>query len=370
MIKNKIFDEYLEKGYDKNENYNNIYSKIKNDSKKRILNLVATLFTVITIGTSASIIYANRNWNKEYEEYLNRNIETAKASANWDILSGDTENIDMEYVYQDGIGIKINSLLITDYTCQMDIDFRMLNDKKDYKAFKFGFAIYDEENNIYNISERLKLTGSKTLQNYEKKLCKELGIKYNPKEYNMPKQLATGVAQNPISITDDNTIMRLELSAKEQLPQSKKLYIRIFDIGYSLADFSDIDGVEFKIENAEDFPLSNSEWQFEVNIPERFYEKNYTKLKLKENIEDFKVENAILSETNLAIIIDTEYSLQNIISGISISDERGNIYDIYKTVDGEKYKLIFNIDDALDKQLYLNLNISEYNINKKVELIQ
>ena len=63
MIKNKIFDEYLEKEYDKNENYNNIYSKIKNDSKKRVLNLVATLFTVITIGTSASIIYANRNNN-------------------------------------------------------------------------------------------------------------------------------------------------------------------------------------------------------------------------------------------------------------------------------------------------------------------
>lgn len=103
MIKNKILDEYLQKEYNKNDIYNNIYSKIINNSKKRILNIVATLFLVIMIGTSASVIYANRNWNKEYEEYLNRNIETAKASVNWDIISEDIENLDMEYVYQDGI---------------------------------------------------------------------------------------------------------------------------------------------------------------------------------------------------------------------------------------------------------------------------
>ena len=266
-------------------------------------------------------------------------------------------------------GVKINSLLITDYTCQMDIDFKMLNDTKDYKAFEFGFAIYDEENNIYNISERLKLGAGKQL-NYEKKLCKELGIKYNPKEYNMPKQLTTGVAQNPIYISEDNTIIRLELSGKEQLPKSKKIYIRIFDIGYALADFTDIDGIEFKVENAEDFPLSESEWQFEIDIPERFYDKSYIKLTLKENIENFKLESAILSDTNLALVIDTKYSLQNIIKGLSISDEIGNMYRIYKTVDGEKYKLIFNIHNALNRKLYLNINIPEYNINNKVELIK
>lgn len=266
-------------------------------------------------------------------------------------------------------GVKIDSLLINDYTCQMDVNFKILNDTKDYKAFEFGFAIYDEENNIYNISERLKLGAGKQL-NYKKKLCNELGIKYNSRKYNMPKQIATGMAQNPISITSENTIIRLELNAEEQLPKSKKLYIRIFDIGYTLADFTDIDGIEFKIENAEDFPLSESEWQFEIDIPERFYDKNYTKLTLKENIEDLKLESAILSDTNLALVIDTKYSLQNIIKGLSISDEIGNMYRIYKTVDGEKYKLIFNIDNELNRKLYLNLNIPEYNINNKVELMK
>ena len=41
-----------------------------------------------------------------------------------------------------------------------------------------------------------------------------------------------------------------------------------------------------------------------------------------------------------------------------------------KTVDDKKYKFIFNIDNALDKQLYLNLNLPEYNINKKIPFIK
>ena len=72
----------------------------------------------------------------------------------------------------------------------------------------------------------------------------------------------------------------------------------------------------------------------------------------------------------MALVIDTKYSLQNIIKGLSISDEIGNMYRIYKTVDGEKYKLIFNIDNELNRKLYLNLNIPEYNINNKVELMK
>ncbi len=55
----------------------------------------------------------------------------------------------------------------------------------------------------------------------------------------------------------------------------------IFDIGYSLADYTDVDGIEFKINNPEDFPLSDSEWQFEIDVPEKFYNKNYKELMLK-----------------------------------------------------------------------------------------
>ena len=91
---------------------------------------------------------------------------------------------------------------------------------------------------------------------------------------------------------------------------------------------------------------------------------------LKNDLENFEIDNAILSKTNLAIIVNTNYSLQSLISGITVSDEMENIYNIYKTVDDKKYKFIFNIDNALDKQLYLNLNLPEYNINKKIPFIK
>ena len=93
---------------------------------------------------------------------------------------------------------------------------------------------------------------------------------------------------------------------------------------------------------------------------------------LQEALDESKIklEDIILSETNLAMNINTKYSLIDIISGITISDEEGNVYNIYKTVDGNSYKLIFNIDNALDKQLYLNINIPEYKIFQKVELIK
>lgn len=370
MNKNKILDNYLEKEFDSKETLSKIHLKINKNSKVKILNSISILSVITILLGTTSVIYARRNWQKEYQEYLNRNIQTAIASSSWDKINGEIENLNMGYIYQDGIGIKIDSLLITDYTCQIDFDFKMTGEQKENKAFKFGFAIYDEQKNIYNVSERIKLTGSKTLKNYEKKLCQELNVKYNPKEYNMPKQFATGVSLNPISINDEKTTLRLELNAKENLPKSKKLYIRVFDVGYSLADFSDIDGTEFKIENAVDFPLSNSEWQFEIEIPEKFYDKTYMKLKLKENIENFNAENIILSETNLSMVIDSKYSLENIISGIKILDEDGKVYHIYKTVDGEKYKLIFNIENALNKKLYMDINIPEYNIDKDIELIK
>ena len=125
MIKNKILNEYLDKQCDKDEIYNNIYHSIKIKSKKKTLNILSTLFVIIIIGISGGIIYAKRNWDKEYSKYLNRNIETSKSSANWDLINDNTENLEMDYIYQDGIGVKIDSLLITDYTCQIDINFKL-----------------------------------------------------------------------------------------------------------------------------------------------------------------------------------------------------------------------------------------------------
>lgn len=368
--KNKIFDEYLENIYDKDTTYNLIYAKINNKhvSKKKILNIAAILFVVIVLGTGTLSIYASKNWENEYKEYQNRYITSAKATVNTEIESENMQNLNMDYIYHDGIGVKINSLLLTDYTCQIDIDFKVIdNDKKNCNAFEFGFAIYDENNNIYYIGERTKFGAGKFLY-YEKKLCKELGLKYNASRA-IPRHITNSISLTPISINEGNNIMRLELKSTSVLPKTKKLYVRIFDIGYALANFSHENNGGFKIIDSEDFVLSDSEWQFEIEIPEKFYDKTYIELKLAEDIENIELEKAILSETNLSININTKYSLTDI-HGISILDEYGNTYGIYNMSDTNGCKLIFNIENALDKKLYLNLNFPEHNINHKVELIK
>ena len=84
MIKNKILNEYLDKQCDKDEIYNNIYHSIKIKSKKKTLNILSTLFVIIIIGISGGIIYAKRNWDKEYSKYL-KNF--ALELTDWDGIS-------------------------------------------------------------------------------------------------------------------------------------------------------------------------------------------------------------------------------------------------------------------------------------------
>lgn len=373
MPENKIFSQYLNNEYDKDEIFNSIYNKIRNKNimKKRIVNLSAVMFSFIIIGISTSSIYAKKNWDKEYNEYLSRYVETANSSINIEKINGNMQNLDMDYLYQDGIGVKINSLIVNEYTCQMDIEFNILDEsKKKYNAFEFGYAVYDDNNNIYIVHERSKYNNSKPLY-YEKKLCQELGLKYNSSK-SIPKKLIEEMKLNPISINNENITMRLELVGKETLPKSKKIYIRIFDIGYSLANFTHITETELKLLDSENFTLSNAEWQFEIQIPEEFYERNYIELKIEKDIEEFNVEKVLLSNTNLTVIANTELSYSDIIYGVYISDENENTYLAYKIsnlINNKELKLIYNVGRAnLNTKLYLNINIPKYNINEKIEL--
>ncbi len=371
MPKNKIFDEYLENEYNKAETYNFICTRIreKYNFKKRIINLVASLFVVAILVTSASSIYAKKNWEKEYEEYLSRQINSAKVIESTENQNDNAENLNMDYVCHNEVGIKINSLVMKDYTCQIDIDFKIKDEYKDkYKAFEFGYAVFDEKNNIYCVEERNTFNASKFLH-YEKKLCEELGIKYNP-SHSIPKKITPGGRLNPISVVDGNNIMRLELIAKQKIPESKKMYIRIFNIGYTLAEFSYTGNTGLEIKDAEDFKLSDSEWQFEIDIPNRFYNKNYTELSLSENIEGVDIEKITLSsDGSLSITINTKYSIEDIVSGSNISDESGKTYTIFNVYDPNSIDLIFDIgENNLDKKLYFNLNIPKYSIDKKIEL--
>lgn len=372
MSKNRIFDKYLENEYNKEEVYNSIYSKItkQNNSKKKILNIAAALFIVVILGTTTSTIYAKKNWDEEYKKYKDRYITCINSTIDVKPENVNIKNLDMDYVYNDKIGIKLDSLFLTEHNCLIDVNLQIQDEvKKEYNAFEFSYAIYDEENNIYIVSERPKF-GAEEGKNYKKKLCRELGLKYNS-SYGIPEVMANQFALNPIFSEKENNIMRIDLKSAKGFPKSKKIYVRVFDIGYTLKN-EIIKGNNIDIIDAENFTLSDYEWQFEIEIPSQFYDRTYTNLIPIENIEKFELNRVTLSsEAILSMIINTEYSITNILSGVYISDEDGNIYTPSIAEASTEIQLLFNLStNSTTQKLYLNLDIPEHNINKKIKLIK
>lgn len=365
MSENRIFKEFGESIYDRNENYKCICSKIKggNDMKKKLLNTVAVLLMVLVVGATAHGVYAQIAWNIEYKEYENRNVITKRIALNEEIKNGWAENIDMDYIYKDEIGIKLKSFMVTNDYCEIGLDFKF--DDKDkinkYKDnFYYSYAIYDEDNNIYAISGGAK---------YKKKLYKELGKK-NIKEPDLSCSVAIGESG-------------IEMESIEGFPQSKKIYIRIFNIGYVI---NEVDDEHPETLNFQDHFLSSSEWQFEIDVPERFYERTAIELETRENVEGITINKAELTETSLSIKVNINNIREFLMSGkdmdaenfeklrdaaFYISDNDGNIYAPTDMGLGEKDEIRakFGIGKRdLDKKIFLNVSLNE--IQAKAELIQ
>lgn len=375
MSRNDIFNEYITKRYDnKEEIYSEILSEIKHKTyvRNKIINMVAVLFVIMMFGMAGTSIYAKKNWEKEYKEYQERTVKRSNIEVDNIQENGYTENLNMNYIYQEGLGIKIDSLLITDDCYSMKLNFDIIDEeKKKFNAFEFGYVIYDENNTIYDISERTTFSSSATT-NYKKKLCEELEIKYNHLK-NEPKQLsATQDITQDVS-ENGNVFKTITMRSFEGFPKSKKIYVRIFNIGYSLANYEHAaNNTILEIVESEDFKLYNSEWQFEINVPEKFYDRESVEFKIEKNIEGFEIEKATLTDTGFILNIKHKYPIINMNPDtINIIDEYGNkYYSSSGMSDDYIIKQVFSNINKDYNNLYLELNIPEHNIYKKIKLVQ
>ena len=184
MIVERNFKEYTKEQFSKEKNYNAILQKVKGSGvmkKKKILSIAAVLLVVVIVGAMAPNIYANIKWNIEFKEYQNRKVDYGLASINTAVDEYET-NIDMDYIYQDEIGVKLEGMLITDDFFKMNIGIKLPEEMEvETDTFSYGYAVYDENNNIYGVFERLKM-GKESALTYWKKLYKELGVKYDKKD--------------------------------------------------------------------------------------------------------------------------------------------------------------------------------------------
>lgn len=374
MPRNNILNDYIMKKYDnKEEIYSEILAKIQHKKyvRNKIINTAAVLFVIMMFGMFGTSIYAKKNWEKEYKEYQERTIKKSNVEIDNIQENGYTENLNMDYIYQEGLGIKIDSLLITDDSYVMRLNFDIINEeKKKFDTFEFGYVIYDENNTIYDMSERTTFSSSVTT-NYKKKLCKELKIEYNPSK-NEPKQLRAtqNIVQN---ISEDGKVLKtITLQSFEDFPRSKKIYVRIFNIGYSLANYEKaLNSTVLEVVESEDFKLYNSEWQFEVNVPEKFYDRESIEFKMEKSVEDFEIKKATLTDTGFILNIKHKYPIINMNPNtINIIDQYGNKYNSSSGMsDNYVIKQVFSNISKENKELYLELNIPEYNIYKKIKLV-
>lgn len=383
MLESKLLKNYLNEKYSKENNYYEILQKVKgsgNMKKRKILNIAAILLIVIMLGALTPSIYAKIQWNIEYQEYENRTINYGSATIN-EAIQEYEKNIQMDYIYKNDIGIKIDSLILTNDYFKINVNFKLPEDiELNTQTFRYGFAVYDENGNIYGIQERMLFKDEKVP--YWEKLYKELGINYDKKDV-FAVQLKDSSGMGVITSQKGNIIAYTQMTSNKGFPKSKKLYIRIFDIGYDLMELNE---EKTQMLSAQNVNITNDEWIIELNIPEEFYTRQSINLKLANEVEGLKISKAELTKTALVMKVEQDGLRKAVMDGrnlseeeftnkineaIHIEDEQGNTYNytnLSTTENPEEIQLKFSLSTKdISKRLYLCVKINEKDY--KVELI-
>ena len=342
-------------------------------SKRKSLNFISTfIVTIMLVGISTGI-YAKVQWNIGFKEYQNREYELGLATIKDAEEIGYLENIEMDYIIQDDIGVKLDSLLITDEYFETTVNFKFPENMEiNTETLSYNFAIYDDESNVYGIYKRLNLENVDKFDKYTPYMYEEIGVDYNRLDlYSL--QLCDTLGSNCISAENHTLLSKITLDSSKGLPKSKKIFVRISNLGFTMTEISNNPNIENFNEN---FDISNKEWIFEIDIPEKFYERTTTELTLKDNIENLSIEKIAVSEVGL-IVRGTLNGFDDMLKSTStpaketdlrnktiyITDENRNIY--YEKTYGlvankDWFRMNFEITkNMLNQKFFLNVKIGE-----------
>lgn len=386
-MRNNIYKEYSEKVFNKESNYEKI---ISNSKKKKInikilLNAVAVILVIFTIGFVTPEIYAHIQYNIDFKEYSQRDYEISQGAISAKEEDGYLEKVNMNYLEQDGIKIKIDSIIMTDDHFQSNVNF--VFDEKislNTERFHYSYAVYDDEKNVYAFFLNFrKLMDVKEANKSIRNFCRDIGIKkISPDHIGISNHAGYGI----VSAENRTIISDISMDATRQaFPKSKKIYIRIFDLGY------DTESEENTEQPAEFVELSNAEWIFEIDVPEKFHDRETIYLKPKEEIPG--IEFTKLELTEMGFVVSGKYAKitdlweagmglngeeesekwnQERADFVYITDGDGNRYDSVFGGSGEGENS-FNFrylvgKKMLDKKLYLNHSVN--GILTTVELVR
>lgn len=366
---NKVYQDFTNDKYNKENNYNVIIAKTRKTKKMfKFSHAIAASFMLLIIGLATPAIYAQISWNIEFKDYQYRPTETATGSLQQLKDSDYAEVIDMDYLVQDGIGVRVDEILMTNNCFDANITFKFPKDMViNANGFDFGYAVYDENNNIYSISDRIG--ANKKLLYRTPFIFKELGVKCKNKNY--PQYILSDngsfglLASNEADKTITNNIT---LRAKDSYPKSKKIFIRVYNLGYRAYDWNEENIRESQIEI---FDISDKEWIFEIDVPEKFQNSTTLELVVPTDIPGFEFEEITISESSLILnfksqkYFETKTSLnkeerQTTDTLLYVTDGSGNTYkDIVGSLSKDNCKLTYDIGKQVlqEKGLFLNITL-------------
>lgn len=371
---NKYLKEYVESKNNKELNYNEILSKVKGGSvmnifKIRFVKLLATVGILLIVFVGIPNVYAYIKWNAEFTEFMEIPRQTSVGT------KVDDELVEMKYIEKDGIKARVESLIASEDEVKIRLAFEFDNEIEiNSKTFDYSYAVYDENNNIYaiyNSSMNAKIDRLPEL------IYRELNVDYNKNDI-YANQYATSTSMGNISANNRKIANEIRLKSLKGFPKSKKLYLRILNLGYSMINME-----EKKIE---EFNISKENWIFEVDIPERFYNSNSYDLKLKNEIEGVKLTKARITDTALTLTLEDKTIAEKLQNGhkmksdefakmqdelIYITDNTGNKIQMLEITSSEnEIKVRFSVAKQFLDENRLFINITKDGKTYKSELIK
>ena len=371
---NKYLKEYVESKNNKELNYNEILSKVKGGSvmnifKIRFVKILATVGILLIVFVGIPNVYAYIKWNAEFTEFMEIPRQTSVGT------KVDDELVEMNYIEKDGIKARVESLIASEDEVKIRLAFEFDNDiELNSKTFDYSYAVYDENNNIYaiyNSSMNAKIDRLPEL------IYRELNVDYNKNDI-YANQYATSTSMGNISATDRKIVNEIRLKSLKGFPKSKKLYIRILNLGYSMINMEE--------KRIEEFNISKENWIFEVDIPERFYNSNSYDLKLKNEIEGVKLTKARITDTALTLTLEDKTIAEKLQNGhkmksdefakmqdelIYITDNTGNKIQMLEITSSEnEIKVRFSVAKQYLDENRLYLNITKDGKTYKSELVK
>ena len=287
-----------------------IMTAFKNEKKysikSKIIKIIITIIAFIT--TAVGVVFA-----KDISNFI-KNIfkdETIGKGVVKMAENGYIQNVNMDFIENNGVYIKINNILMDDYNLDIVFEVKAKENTEKITNIEIEDLIISDENNnlIYCDYNRADL--------YEQ-FCKEHNIEFS--KMNMHNNLTNGGYQTQIVEKTDNSIKFLYKMHSDNYPKSKEL---IFNFGKINM-----------IANNKVAKQLNGNWNIKIDLPEDFYSRKTLIYSVKDNSDEENkiiVEEAVGAYTQMNITLlmkdvkapyeTTEEGIEKFLNSITLEDE-------------------------------------------------